>query len=186
MNTVITSREAILVESRKLVMQNGISSLNMRTVANACGVAVGSIYNYFPSKSDLIHAAVSDIWRDIFHMSGSCTSFTDFRHCITWMFESIRNGSEKYPGFFSLHSMSFTAEDKGKGREMMEHVFVHIRESLSAVLEQDPLVRADAFDIYLTKEGLIELVLTQVMSMLLRNQNNLDPLLEMVSRCIYE
>ena len=57
MNTVVTSREAILEECRKIVMEQGISAVNMRSVAAACGVAVGSIYNYFPSKTDLISAA---------------------------------------------------------------------------------------------------------------------------------
>ena len=60
MNTVVTSREAILEECRKIVMEQGISAVNMRSVAAACGVAVGSIYNYFPSKTDLIGAAVED------------------------------------------------------------------------------------------------------------------------------
>ena len=50
MNTIVTSKEAILAECRAIVMEKGISSINMRSVAAACGVAVGSLYNYFPSK----------------------------------------------------------------------------------------------------------------------------------------
>lgn len=52
-------------------MEKGLSAINMRTVASACGVAVGSIYKYFPSKTDLIYATVADVWKDIFHMSGT-------------------------------------------------------------------------------------------------------------------
>ena len=58
MNTIVTSKEAILAECRAIVMEKGISSINMRSVAAACGVALGSLYNYFPSKADLIGAAV--------------------------------------------------------------------------------------------------------------------------------
>lgn len=70
MNIAATSKEEILEVSRKLVLEKGLSTVNMRMVAKECGVAVGSIYNYFPSKSDLVCATVETIWKDIFHMTG--------------------------------------------------------------------------------------------------------------------
>lgn len=47
MNKVVTSKEEILKVSRKLIMEQGWKSVNIRVVAASCGVAVGSIYNYF-------------------------------------------------------------------------------------------------------------------------------------------
>ena len=41
----------------------GLDSLNMRSVARACQVALGSLYNYFPSKDDLLLATVESVWR---------------------------------------------------------------------------------------------------------------------------
>ena len=66
MNTVITSKEAILDISRQLVREKGLGAVNIRTIAAACGVSVGSIYNYFCSKSDLVMATIESIWQDIF------------------------------------------------------------------------------------------------------------------------
>ena len=43
MNTVVTSRTAILEASRQLIREKGWSALNIRSVAGACGVSVGSI-----------------------------------------------------------------------------------------------------------------------------------------------
>ena len=51
MNKVVTSREEILKVSRELLKEQNGAALNIRTVASACGVSVGSIYNYFHSKS---------------------------------------------------------------------------------------------------------------------------------------
>ena len=53
MNTVVTSKEIILEASKKLIREEGLNSINIRSVASACGVSVGSIYNYFDSKSEL-------------------------------------------------------------------------------------------------------------------------------------
>ena len=50
LNKTVTSREAILAASQKLVMEKGLQAVNMRTVASVCGVAVGSVYNYFSLK----------------------------------------------------------------------------------------------------------------------------------------
>lgn len=185
MNNVVTSKEMILFESRKIVMEKGISAINMRTVANACGVAVGSIYNYFPSKTELISATVEDVWKDIFHMSGDSFEFISFTDCLLWLFESIKKGCKKYPGFFTLHSMSFASEDKAKGRQMMEHYFGHIKQSLLNVLEHDTNVRSDAFNDILTADEFVNLIFTTFTSMLLQKQDHCKTLLEMVSRCIY-
>ena len=86
MNPMATSKENILQISRKLIQQNGWAGVNIRSVAAACGVSVGCIYNYFESKTDLLSATVESIWSDIFHhpedeavfqdcpVSGGCTS----------------------------------------------------------------------------------------------------------------
>ena len=186
MNTIVTSREAILAESRKLVMEKGIDSVSMRSVAAACNVAVGSIYNYFPSKADLISAAVEDVWKDIFHMSGESMKFEHFTDCLAWLYERILKGCEQYPGFFTLHSVSFAAEDKSSGRRMMEKYFAHIRQNLLHVLAADPLVREDAFGDQLSAGQFVDMIFTLLTSLLLQNQKCCEPLLVVAARCIYE
>ena len=185
MNTVVTSREAILAESRQLVMEKGISAINMRTVAAACNVAVGSIYNYFPSKADLISATVEDVWTDIFHMSGEAEEFKHFTDCLAWMFERIQTGCIKYPGFFTLHSVSFAVDDKAKGRQMMESYFSHMKQNLLHVLACDTAVRDGAFHDTFTPAQFVDMIFTLATSMLLEGQESCEPLMEMVKRCIY-
>ena len=45
MNTIVTSKQEILKTSRELIQQQGWSAVSIRSVASACGVSVGSIYN---------------------------------------------------------------------------------------------------------------------------------------------
>ncbi len=91
MNTIITSKESILDISRKLVSKQGLQAINIRAVASACGVSVGSIYNYFSSKSDLIAATVESIWCDIFHFPDSQTDFDNFLDCVHWIFRDRKS-----------------------------------------------------------------------------------------------
>ena len=66
MNTIVTSKEEILKISRDMIQQQGWSAVNIRSVAAACGVSVGSIYNYFDSKAELMGAVVESVWHEIF------------------------------------------------------------------------------------------------------------------------
>ena len=110
MNKVVTSREEILRVSRKLLKEQNGAALNIRTVASACGVSVGSIYNYFHSKSELTAAAVESIWNDIFCFPGKGDGFDSFTDCVAWIFACMKKGSESYPGFFMLHSTIFPGD----------------------------------------------------------------------------
>ena len=47
-------RETIVQEAKVLIVSNGYGKLNMREVAKASGIAVGTIYNYFPTKDSLM------------------------------------------------------------------------------------------------------------------------------------
>ena len=141
MNKVITSREELLAASKSIAASQGLAALNMRAVAAAANVAVGSVYNYFPSKAELVTATVQDIWRGIFHAAGSCTQSRDFCACVEWLFDSIRTGAAEYPDFLRAHMSGFAAQDRKKARQTMEEAFGHMRASLEQVLERDEKVR---------------------------------------------
>ena len=66
-NKVVTSEEAILQACRQMVSEEGIQAINMRAVARRCDVALGSLYNYFSSKEELVTSTIESVWRDIFH-----------------------------------------------------------------------------------------------------------------------
>ena len=186
MNTSVTSRDAILSVSRQFITQNGFGSVNMRAIAAACGVSVGSVYNYFPSKGDLICAVVESVWHDIFHLSGQSSQFSSFPDCVKWLFDSIRQGCEEYPAFFTLHSLSFSSSEKQKGREMMERSFAHIRASMLRVLQNDPNVRKDAFDGELGREEFVQMVFTLITTALLEDKQDCRALLVLVRRYLYQ
>ena len=136
MNTIVTSKEEILCVSRDLIQKQGWNALNIRTVAKECNISVGSIYNYFRNKSDLITATVESVWRDIFHFPENPAVFDSFIRCVEWAFDSMKKGEERYPGFFSFHSMIFMEEEKGNGQQLMKESWKHISKGLYQVMGQ--------------------------------------------------
>ena len=184
MNTIVTSREDILHSSRELIRRQGWEAVNIRSVAAACGVSVGSIYNYFSSKAELVGATVESIWHEIFHFPQEPTAFADTLACVSWLYERMRYGSEKYPGFFTLHALSFGPE-KADGKQRMYQTWDHVVRRLSAVLRQDPRVRPDAFQAHFTADQFAQVLFSLLLSALLRQDYNPSAVLEIIRRTIY-
>lgn len=45
--------EKILSTGRELLLKEGFSGLTMRSVADECGIGIGTVYNYYKNKEDL-------------------------------------------------------------------------------------------------------------------------------------
>lgn len=59
-------REIILDQARDIVVNEGFGNLTIRRVSKNTGIAVGTIYNYFPTKDDLILQLMEDYWYSYF------------------------------------------------------------------------------------------------------------------------
>jgi AcrR family transcriptional regulator len=185
MNRTIASREAILSAGKEIIMQSGIQGLNMRDVANKCGLSVGTVYNYFPSKSDLVFTTIESVWTDIMHDSQDCNPQNNFAENVSSLFNNIQKGSKMYPSFFSTHSISVATLDKSKGREVMNRYFAHIKKGLLESLNHDQGIRKDAFSNQFTKPDFVDFVFSNVIILLAEEAKSCDFLLEIVNRTIY-
>ena len=56
-------REKLVFEARRQVQERGYTALTIRSVATACGVGVGTVYNYFASKDALVAAFMLEDWQ---------------------------------------------------------------------------------------------------------------------------
>ena len=56
-------RPQLLEEARRQIASRGYAGTTIRSVASACHVGVGTVYNYFPSKEMLIAAFMAEDWQ---------------------------------------------------------------------------------------------------------------------------
>ena len=45
-----TSKEELLAIAKEIAGREGIGNLNIRRLASESGIAIGTVYNYYPSK----------------------------------------------------------------------------------------------------------------------------------------
>lgn len=185
MNTVVTSKEEILQASRELIRQQGWAAVNIRSVAAACGVSVGSIYNYFDSKAALVGATVESVWCEIFHRPEDGAVFQDTLACMTWLYGRMEYGCRQYPGFFTLHSLGFLGEERSQGKRQMQQTWQHILGGLCTVLKRDANVRPDAFTEQFSAEKFADVLFSLMLSALLRQDYDPTAVLEIIRRTLY-
>jgi len=185
MNTVVTSKEEILNACREIVSKQGLSAVNMRSVAQKCNVALGSLYNYFPNKDELLLSTIETVWHDIFHMDHSNRDEESFSQIVEWIFSSIQKSTYEYPNFFTAHSLSITSNEKNTAKDMMEMNLQHIKKEMRKCLDQDKTVRKGAFSKKFTKDDFIDFVLEHIILLILQDEKDCRTLLEVVARTIY-
>lgn len=66
--TIDDPRQEILKQAKIILLEEGYKGLNMRTVAKECGFAVGTIYNYFSTKDDLLAQLMGDYWEEYYRI----------------------------------------------------------------------------------------------------------------------
>lgn len=185
MNTVVTSKAEILRASLELARQRGWPAVNIRSVAAACGVSVGSIYNYFDSKADLVSATVESVWREIFRRPEEEATLRDTQAYIAWTYRQMELGCERYPDFFTLHALGFLQEEKAEGKQRMRQAWRHILNDFDTVLRRDERIRADVFTGQLTREGFANVLFSLMLSALLRQDYDPTAVLEIIRRTLY-
>lgn len=56
-------KDRLIAEAKKQIEEAGYSAVTIRSVAKACNVGVGTVYNYFPSKEALIATHLLADWK---------------------------------------------------------------------------------------------------------------------------
>ncbi len=184
MNIIITSKEQILDASRQLAVEEGLEKINMRAVACKSGIAVGSVYNYFPAKSDLISATVQSVWSEIMKPLHRVQEDLDFIALIRFFYETVQNGSTRYPTFFTHHSMSFSDLEKSAGRETMNQFLKHVKSKLLQSLKCDQGISENIFSEQFSEEMFIDFIFSNLLTMLVNKEENCDYLIEIIKRTL--
>lgn len=53
----------LITEAKRQIEESGYGAVTIRSVAKACGVGVGTVYNYFPSKEALVATHLLEDWK---------------------------------------------------------------------------------------------------------------------------
>lgn len=184
MNPGVTSKDAIMQVCRRMAAEEGLSCLNMRAVARECGVALGTLYNYYADKDALLIAVIGSIWQEILHADADARTGRPFPERVADLYDGIRRGTQRYPGFLAAHSMVIAGDGRDEARRAMEACFAHMKANLLAGLAEDPTVNPAAFSGAFTREQLVDFAMDHLLLLLMKGEADCAPLTEVLRRAL--
>lgn len=139
-------REKLLEEAKRQVEEMGYSAMTIRSVATACGVGVGTVYNYFPSKDMLVANFMLEDWMMCLgHIQEKCTEESDAKEVLHRIYVELLEFRKKYTGLFSdenalgSYSASFPKRHQLLRAQLSAHILILTRKQTKA----DPEFLAD-------------------------------------------
>lgn len=151
--TATISKQQLLDAAFSIATEEGLAHLNIRKIAERCNVSVGSLYNYFPTKGDLIADVVARFWRQAVPADIMRThpgeSFIDFYERIS---EDMRAVFAEFQENWLAQLATIDKSNLKAGMELEQEYFEHIQRGMLAVLEADEGIDKSAFDDEFTPE----------------------------------
>jgi AcrR family transcriptional regulator len=93
-------REQLLAEAKKQILERGYADTTIRSVASACGLGIGTVYNYFKSKEMLIATFIYEDWKKYLCDMENLPR-NDPRVLIKGIYDALRNFADENEKLFS-------------------------------------------------------------------------------------
>lgn len=131
-------REIILQTAKDNLFTEGYDRLSLRRVSKQCNIAVGTIYNYFPSKIALITAIMLEDWTEQKEkMQRACDHAENVESGIKSIFTNLREFSLRYEDVWHMAMHSKEVKDEMiKGRSRRQMLVEQLASLISELLER--------------------------------------------------
>lgn len=92
-------REQLLNEARKQISEQGYANTTIRSVAGACNLGTGTVYNYFQSKDMLIATFMAEDWKACI-AANACQAENEPEAVLKSVYQILQDFMEKYRMLF--------------------------------------------------------------------------------------
>lgn len=169
-----TSKEEIKQAALEIAIRDGVDKVSIRKLAGACGIAVGSMYNYYPDKEALIDAVAEAFWENIMKDQEKLyrrgMNFTAFL--------------EQYYSFLYSRLMqydeSWLAQMNSRGPRMQETMLL-----FGQVLDEDVRVNPAIWNLELNQESFLKYVFVNLTALLQAGEKNCRFFIYLLEHLLY-
>ena len=94
-------KDRLIAEAKRQTEENGYAEVTIRSVAKGCGVGVGTVYNYFPSKDALIATHLLEDWKGCVQaIQEAAASSEEPRPVVRCIYDQLNGFSRRHEKIF--------------------------------------------------------------------------------------
>lgn len=94
-------KEKLIIEGRKILIEQNYKQLNIRDIAKNCGIGIGTFYNYFSNKEDFVSEIFRDDWKNTLCLADELMSSNEpFKEKVRKIYFSMQGFVDKYIAIF--------------------------------------------------------------------------------------
>ncbi|MEG7531770.1 MAG: TetR/AcrR family transcriptional regulator [Hungatella sp.] len=185
MNKSATSKEILLQIAREIAYREGISKLSIRRLAADSQVAIGTVYNYYPSKSDLVAAVLEDFWRNVFHGDHFDTESDDFIKSFEEIYQRLKVNLALFHKEFLDDLISMEKADRLNSRQTEQLYMEHMKSGMVRILKRDGRISPRAFAEDFTEKQFVDFAFSNMECLLHEEATDCAYFKQVLERLLY-
>ena len=182
----VIDKDKLIGQAYSIAANEGISALSVRKLAAACGIAVGSVYMYFPTKADLTAAVFTRFFGQA--LFEECCK-VDGRGSFTDYVRKLRSALGAALGEMDVDWFAEMRSLPRSEHEALEAVrgpmLAHMEQGLQYVLDADPAVVRSRLVGAMSPEKLCPFVLGTIFTSLMES-SDCETLFALLNTSLYE
>ncbi|WP_062532301.1 TetR/AcrR family transcriptional regulator [Jeotgalibaca dankookensis] len=173
-NNLSNHKEVILSQAKKIAVSDGISKINIRTVAKNSGIAIGTVYNYFPSKGDLLISVVTEFWDEAFtDLEGITSTSSNFFDNLEKIYRVLDDYLHHFKENWLNQLALLKADEKVMARKKEEEYFQKVHDKLILLIDRDPDLQDYPWSEVISKEKMAEFIFDHMLIILKKEKGDL-------------
>lgn len=182
-------REIILDAAYHQAQSNGIASLSIRSIAADCGVAIGSIYNYFPDKASLVTEVIKRFWEQAARGEDerACFRYRSGQNLVAFC-KQVATGLEdalaEFRSDWLAEISSLDTRTLQRGHVAERECFHHIEQGFRVAIVNDPSIDPRAIEA-IGVENLAHFIWSNMLQALKEGDSECVTLTTILRRALY-
>lgn len=173
MTSIYERREEIFQIAKDMAMEKGLFKLTVRDLAKEADISIGSVYNLFATKDNLILLLIEDYWDASIKtiMPHEKISNNGFIENLELLYKNLFIISSKFHRDFIKDMVGLDMNNRSASYTMKKYKDI-IKDQILILIEEDKEV-LQSLDDQFNKNDLSEFLLEQFMNLIKKRSSNL-------------
>ncbi|QVK20484.1 TetR/AcrR family transcriptional regulator [Mycoplasmatota bacterium] len=178
-------KEIILSVAKQIALEQGMSRINIRLVAKKSNISIGTVYNNYTTKADLIVAVIEDFWIEAYKKI-DLTNLIDknFYEKIEEVYNTLSTYLQNFKDNWLDQIVQLSSQEKQLGRKKQEEYFGKIRNMIVTFIDNDTSISDNIWVDGISKEKTAKFISDNMLIMLKNNEEDLSFFISLLKKII--